>query len=130
MKTFESTTNTTSRNKARWIVLLVLLVLSSAGVFGQNTTIQPTQLNVESELNCFENESIKKLDEIVNLESQIEFVGWFMGSKQIQNATIESNNVGSSVSTKKHIISSGVTPNKVLYRTFVKKVMNKDNAIA
>ena len=42
----------------------------------------------------------------------------------------DSENGKSTSSTKKQILSSGIEPNRVLYRTFVKKVMNKDNAIA
>ena len=55
----------------------------------------------------------------------------FMGSKYNQNNTnFDSENGKSTSSTKKQILSSGIEPNRVLYRTFVKKVMNKDNAIA
>lgn len=131
MKTFNSTTtNDASRNKTRWIVLLVLLVLSSMGVFGQNTNGTRVQLDLNKEVIVEENKTVDSGNEITTLESQIDFVGWFMGSKHNQNTTLDYTNVKSSVSTKKHIITSGVTPNKVLYRTFVKKVMNKDNAIA
>jgi hypothetical protein len=131
MKTFNSTnTNDATRNKTRWIVLLVLLVLSSMGVFGQNTTDQNNQLGLDKESIVEENKMIDSKNDVVSLESQIDFVGWFMGSKHNQNTTLELDVNKSSISTKKSIISSGVTPNKVLYRTFVKKVMNKDNAIA
>lgn len=131
MKTFNSTTtNDTSRNKTRLFVLLVLLVLSSMGVFGQNTADQNNQLDLSKELIAEEKQTVDSGSEIASLESQIDFVGWFMGSKHNQNTNLDYTNVKSSISTKKHIISSGVTPNKVLYRTFVKKVMNKDNAIA
>lgn len=131
MKTFNSTnTNDAARNKTRWIVLLVLLVLSSMGVFGQNTTDQNNQLGLDKESIVEENKMIDSKNDVVSLESQIDFVGWFMGSKHNQNTTLELDVNKSSISTKKSIISSGVTPNKVLYRTFVKKVMNKDNAIA
>lgn len=131
MKTFNSTNaNDTTRNKTRWIVLLVLLVLSSMGVFGQTTTGQNNQLDLNKETIVEDNKMIDSKNDVVSLESQIDFMGWFMGSKHNQNTTLELDVNKSSISTKKSIISSGVTPNKVLYRTFVKKVMNKDNAIA
>lgn len=131
MKTFNSTTtNDTTRNKTRWIVLLVLLVLSSMGVFGQNSTDQNYQLDLNKESIVENNKMIDTKNDVVSLESQIDFMGWFMGSKYNQNTTLELDVNKSTISTKKTIISSGVTPNKVLYRTFVKKVMNKDNAIA
>jgi hypothetical protein len=130
MKTFDLNTNNQSkRNRTRILVLFVLLVLSSMGVFGQNNT--PVE-----KFGCMDfevvNTSISINQGVASIESQIDFMGWFMGSKYNQNNSnlnsTESNK--STISTKKQILSSGIEPNKVLYRTFVKKVMNKDNAIA
>ena len=61
----------------------------------------------------------------------MDFVSWFMGSKQpqIKSDLIEVKNNSSKGITKKQILSSGITPNKVLYRTFMKKVSSQDNAI-
>lgn len=132
MKAFNiNTTNDSKRNKTRLFVLLILLVLSSMGVFGQEKTAGNVQLDFDKEIIVAANEvAVQSEEQIATLESQIDFVGWFMGSKHNQNTSFDYTNFKSSTSTKKHIISSGVTPNKVLYRTFVKKVMNKDNAIA
>lgn len=131
MKTFDLNTNNQSkRNRTRILVLFVLLVLSSMGVFGQNNTSVEKSECVDFKV---ENNVVSdKQNDIVSIESQIDFMGWFMGSKYNQNNSnlnsTESNK--STISTKKQILSSGIEPNKVLYRTFVKKVMNKDNAIA
>lgn len=131
MKTFDLNTNNQSkRNRTRILVLFVLLVLSSMGVFGQNnTSVEKSEcvdLKVENLVTS------NKQNDVVSIESQIDFMGWFMGSKYNQNNSnlnsTESNK--STISAKKQILSSGIEPNKVLYRTFVKKVMNKDNAIA
>lgn len=65
----------------------------------------------------------------VAFESDVDFMNWFMGSKQGQ--TIEKTvETATTVSRKKQIISSGVTPNKVLYRTFMKRVISQETAIA
>lgn len=132
MKTFNiNTTNDSKRNKTRVVVLLVLLVLSSMGVFGQEKTTDTLKVDFNAAINITENQVADQSEQqIANIESQIDFVGWFMGSNQNQNTGLDYVNFKSTTSTKKHIISSGVTPNKVLYRTFVKKVMNKDVAIA
>lgn len=127
MKTFNLNTNNDSkRNKTRLLVLFVLLVLSSMGVFGQSINPQENVLLNTNSVNL-----LGEKDVLVSVESQLDFMGWFMGSKHTQNnSSLDAEMVKSSISTKKQVLSSGITPNKVLYRTFVKKVMNKDNAIA
>lgn len=69
--------------------------------------------------------------EVVSVASQIDFVSWFMGSKQPQIKTDlnEVKNNNSKGITRKQILSLGISPNKVLYRTFMKKVSSQDNAI-
>lgn len=129
MKTLNiNTENQSKRNKTRILVLFVLLVLSSMGVFGQENNGEQVATKVDFEI---VNKCNEVQNDIVSIESQIDFMGWFMGSKYNQNNTnFDSENGKSTSSTKKQILSSGIEPNRVLYRTFVKKVMNKDNAIA
>jgi hypothetical protein len=67
---------------------------------------------------------------MIALDSNAEFMNWFMGSNQTQSLKVSSDNEASSaISRKKQIILSGITPNKVLYRTLVKKVSSQENAI-
>lgn len=129
MKTLNiNTENQSKRNRTRILVLFVLLVLSSMGVFGQENNYEQVATKVDFEI---VNKCNEVQNDIVSIESQIDFMGWFMGSKYNQNTTnFDSENGKSTSSTKKQILSSGIEPNRVLYRTFVKKVMNKDNAIA
>ena len=65
----------------------------------------------------------------VAFDSDVDFMNWFMGSKQVQTIQ-KADETATTVSRKKQIISSGVTPNKVLYRTFMKRVISQETAIA
>ena len=65
----------------------------------------------------------------IAFESDVDFMNWFMGSKQVQSIQ-KADETATTVSRKKQIISSGVTPNKVLYRTFMKRVISQETAIA
>jgi hypothetical protein len=58
--------------------------------------------------------------------SNIEFVLWFMGSKQNPNSTISTEGIN----TKKQIITSGMAPNRLLIKAFLKKAVNFESAIA
>lgn len=129
MKAFNiNTENQSKRNRARVFVLFVLLILSSMGVFGQQNNDIKVIATIDFEI---ANKCSEVQNDVASIESQIDFMGWFMGSKYNQNSSnFDSENNKSKSSTKKQILSSGIEPNRVLYRTFVKKVMNKDNAIA
>lgn len=129
MKAFNiNTENQSKRNRARVFVLFVLLILSSMGVFGQQNNDIKVSATIDFEI---ANKCSEVQNDVASIESQIDFMGWFMGSKYNQNSSnFDSENNKSKSSTKKQILSSGIEPNRVLYRTFVKKVMNKDNAIA
>lgn len=120
-----NTQNTSNTSNKALIVLFVMFLLSSASMFAQNTTTAvaaPATTTVEV-LNVSVNQ--------IALGSDVEFMSWFMSSKQTQS--VNGGSEGTSATTmsrKKQIISSGVVPNKVLYRTLVKKVISQESAIA
>ena len=59
---------------------------------------------------------------VATLDTQIDFVGWFMGTNQNQSINEFVETPTRAASTKKQILSSGIVPNRVLYKTLVKKV--------
>ena len=125
MNVQNTNSNFIAENKMRILFLIVLFILSSMRMFGQ-TTEAPKTIQNKEEVKCAfqQNET-----SIVSIDSQIDFVSWFMGTRQSQiNENVSANKSGST-STKKQILSSGITPNKVLYRTFMKRVISQDNVI-
>lgn len=120
-----NTQNTSNTSNKALIVLFVMFLLSSASMFGQNTTtavVAPVTTSVEV---------VKVSVNQVALDSDVEFMSWFMSSKQTQSVNGGSESTSATtMSRKKQIISSGVVPNKVLYRTLVKKVISQESAIA
>jgi len=120
-----NTQNTSNTSNKALIVLFVMFLLSSASMFSQNTTTAvaaPATTTVEV-LNVSVNQ--------IALGSDVEFMSWFMSSKQTQSVNGSSEGTSATtMSRKKQIISSGVVPNKVLYRTLVKKVISQESAIA
>jgi hypothetical protein len=118
-----ATQNISTENKRRLLILFVLFLLTSVGMFGQ-TKVATTALSTSTI-----SEVVKIPAQQVALDSDIDFMNWFMGSKQTQTVK-EGNgdNENTVIARKKQILSSGVTPNKVLYRTFVKKVISQESA--
>jgi len=114
-------TNTQNISNKALLTLVILFLLASAGMFGQtkkDTTVQAVDVvTIES-------------GQPVALDSNAEFMSWFMGSNQVQSLKVSNDGEASStVSRKKQIILLGITPNKFLYRTLVKKVVSQENAI-
>lgn len=116
--------NSNKTSNRRLFVLLVLLVLSSAGMFGQQvkSNIAPAVVTTTAEVAMTGD----------NTDAQMELVSWFMGSRQSQvsntvntSSTISTNNTG-----KKQFINCGMTTNRILSRTFLKKAINHDSTIA
>ena len=122
MTTATNTSTQTNVTNIRLFVLFVLVMLSSTGVFAQNTTTAlttPTSTQV----------SVSKDATMVittenNVASTMDFAVWFMGSKKTTNET--SNGTFS----KKQLINSGIIINSVLIRSFLKKVNTQENGVA
>ena len=117
-----TTTTSTTSNTKTIIILFVLFLLTSVGMFGQTkATATATATTIVNVVNT----PVQQ----VALDSDVDFMNWFMGAKQTQTvqdaATGTDNTI---IARKKQILSSGVTPNKVLYRTFVKKVISQESA--
>lgn len=58
--------------------------------------------------------------------SNMEFALWFMGTKQDPNTTFSTEGA----SAKKLIITSGMAPNRLLIKAFLKKVVNYENSLS
>lgn len=59
-------------------------------------------------------------------DSNMNFVLWFMGSKQDPNSTITKGDGD----TKKKIMTSGIAPNRLLIKAFLKKAVNFESSLA
>jgi len=112
MTTASNHTNTTSR-----ILLVLTMVLFTAfGATAQTVTAEPTAPAV-----AFETVAASQEAATANLN----FVSWFMGTKQNTNATIQTTD-----SAKKQMIQSGIAPNRLLMKTFMKKASTYATNIA
>lgn len=121
MNTNTTSTSFISENRKFLVVLFIVFLLSSVGMFGQTKT----EVTPVCETTTICTDSVQA----IAFDSDVDFMNWFMGSKQGQNVQ-KTNETATTISRKKQIISSGVTPNKVLYRTFMKRVISQETAIA
>lgn len=125
MNTNTTSTSFISENRKFLVVLFIVFLLSSVGMFGQTKTEVTPVCEPTTTTTTICTETVKA----VAFDSDVDFMNWFMGSKQVQTIQ-KADETATTVSRKKQIISSGVTPNKVLYRTFMKRVISQETAIA
>lgn len=120
----ESNMNHFSFKVSNKLILNTLMVLAftlvSSSSFAQTT-------NTVAEMNQTEVTSTKTENvSATTTSNSMNFVLWFMGSKQDPNKTI--NHEGTTA--KKQIITSGTAPNRLLIKAFLKKASSLESMIA
>ena len=117
--------STQDNNKAnRNLIMVIAFVLLSIGTsFGQTAVENNSISNTSLTSNTIETIVVKQEEASTN--SNMNFVLWFMGTKQDPNAKI----LPAGTTTKKEFITSGTAPNRLLIKAFLKKAVNYESAI-
>lgn len=100
----------------RMFFVLVFLLMSCSGVFGQEVANKDV-VSTSVEVSAKEQEN-----------SKMEMVKWFMGSGQTTSGVRMKE--ATKATSKKDMINAGITPNRILSRTILKKAMTFDQAVA
>ena len=93
------------------MVVLVMMFLSNAG-FAQSTIEVPATIATTTSTATESNASMG-------------MVSWFMGTKQTTNENFSNENI-----SKKQMMTSGIAPNRLLIKTFLKKASQYASNIA
>lgn len=107
-------------------MMFVCVLLSSVAAFGQ-TAVENNVQTATIENNEIVNTSVEMSSmkqEATSNASNMNFVLWFMGSKQDPNAKA----LPAGVNTKKQFMTSGTAPNRLLIKAFLKKAVNFESA--
>ena len=112
-----------NKKRVNILIMLVFLLLSNVAVFGQTIAEKNTNSNTAAiESNLVEKEATSNTSNTSNMN----FVIWFMGSKQNPSTTI----IPAGENTRKQFITSGLAPNRLLIKAFLKKAVNFEVATA
>ena len=123
--------STKNGNKKNTIIFMmfVCVLLSNVAVFGQtaveNNNIQTTTIDNKEIVNSTTIEISSVKEEATSNASNMNFVLWFMGSKQDPNAKA----LPKGINTKKQFMTSGTAPNRLLIKAFLKKAVNFERAV-
>jgi hypothetical protein len=109
--------------KTKFVAVLVVVLLSSGTMFSQ-TVNSVEEVSVETTLTVTNSVDIVSVDD--NENSNLNLFSWFMGTKQTPNTNLKNDN---SNSLKKQMINSGIEPNRLLIKTFLKKMSNYNQVI-
>ena len=111
-----SKTNNTNSKLIPSIFVFVLFLMFSFSGFSQNQSVGFTEKEASTNVKV----------ESSRATSNMEFALWFMGTKQDPNSTLSAEGT----SAKKLIITSGIAPNRLLIKAFLKKVVNYENSLS
>ena len=118
-----------SKKSSILFMMFVCVLLSNVSVFGQATvesnTAQSATIQDDEVVNTTVEISTMK-QEVTSTATNMNFVLWFMGSKQTPNA----NTVPAGTTAKKQFMTSGSAPNRLLIRAFLKKAVNFERAVS
>ncbi len=110
-------TTTTTASTFKVMVMFAVLFFSGFEMSAQESTteniVTPT---IEATASVSQN---------VTANETMSFVSWFMGTKQTPNA-----NQTQESSSKKQMMTSGIAPNRLLIKSFLKKAAAYNNTIA
>ncbi|WP_333599651.1 hypothetical protein [Flavobacterium sp.] len=124
MTTTNNTTTQKNVTNVRLFVLFVLLVLSSTGVFGQNTTTTALSTTTSSTQVSVAKETTAVIT-TANGIATMDVASWLMGENNTNGVKTNATNFG-----KKQLINAGVSTNSVLVRSFLKKVVSQESSVA
>ena len=117
-------TTISSNTSLRIVVLFVLLFLSSLGMFGQNTvTVNAIAITTTV---ASDDDTTTTTATAVEANSNMNFASWFMGTKQTPRTNMNS----ADAFNKKQLLNSGIAPNRLLIKAFLKKAANYQSAVA
>lgn len=117
-----TTQTTTTFTNIRMVVLFALFLLSGFGMSAQN--VNEVSITVGNSIISDGTAAVSQNN--VSSSTTMNFVSWFMGTKQTPNANSGTDAIG----TKKQMINSGIAPNRLLIKAFLKKASNYATTVA
>jgi hypothetical protein len=108
-------------NKIQFWVLFIFVFFASSGVFAQKADFEVSSNEVSINNNgTIDGTTTPVKASTSELNSNMNFILWFMGTKEDVNGTKSSD----SFYSKKSILTSGREPNHLLMKTLLKKAVN------
>lgn len=112
-----------NKNSNILLMTVAFILLSIGTTFGQIAVENNSDSNTALNTNTIETIVVKQEDASTN--SNMNFVLWFMGTKQDPNAKI----LPAGSNTKKQFMTSGTAPNRLLIKAFLKKAVNFESTV-
>lgn len=111
-----------NNNKIQFWVLVMFVFFASSNVFAQKSDfeISSNEVSINPNSNIDDTTPVKVKASTSELNSNMNFILWFMGTKEDVNSTLSSD----SFYSKKSILTSGREPNHLLVKTLLKKAVN------
>lgn len=110
-------------------MVFFLMLLSYNSCFAQAATENNIDPNAAIEKSNIVNSNIEintMKQQSPTIDSNMSFILWFMGSKQSPNSSV----LPIGTATKKHFMTSGTEPNRLLINAFLKKAVSFESSMS
>lgn len=109
-----------NKNRSSLFIIVLFAFFSTTTVFGQKESLEVSNQEVLNIQNNIVIESPVKVSNSVIINSNVNFILWFMGTKEDMGKTFSDDGMYS----KKSFLTSGREPNHLLVKTLLKKALN------
>jgi hypothetical protein len=109
-----------NKNTSSLFIIILLTFFSTTTVFGQKESLEVSSEELLNIQNNIVIESPAKVSNPIILNSNVNFILWFMGTKEDMGNTFSDDGMYS----KKSFLTSGREPNHLLVKTLLKKALN------
>ena len=107
-------------NKIQFCILFIAVFFTSSAVFAQKSDFENSSNEISMNQNANIDNPVPAKVSASELNSNMNFILWFMGTKEDINSTMPVD----SFYSKKSILTSGREPNHLLVKTLLKKAIN------
>jgi hypothetical protein len=124
MKNVSTITVNQNASRLTLVVMFALLLLSSVQTFGQNVSTVEVSIATSAITVYSDDNTTATTATATESNANMNMVSWLMGTKQTPKANLDK------VVSKKEMINSGIAPNRLLMKAFLKKASNYQSTIA
>jgi hypothetical protein len=124
MKNVSTITVNQNASRLTLVVMFALLLLSSVQTFGQNVSTVEVSIATSAITVYSDDNTTATTATATESNANMNMVSWLMGTKQTPKATLDK------VVSTKEMINSGIAPNRLLMKAFLKKASNYQSTIA
>jgi hypothetical protein len=109
-----------NKNRSSLFIIILFAFFFTSTVFGQKASLEVSNEEILNVQNNIVIDNPEKASNSVIINSNVNFILWFMGTKEDIGKTLSNDDIF----CKKSFLTSGREPNRLMVKTLLKKALN------